>query len=52
MSHTATFSSLLVLIMGIIAVVLAAFSMSEPIYIAIIIGIVLVIEGVVLILSD
>ena len=52
MNATSTFSSLLVLIMGIIAIVLAAFAISEPIYIAIIIGIVLIIEGVALILSE
>lgn len=38
--------------MGIIAIALAAFAISEPIYIAIIIGIVLIAEGVSLILSD
>lgn len=45
------FSSLLVLIMGIIAIALAAFAMANPAYIAIIVGIVLVIEGVTLYLS-
>ena len=50
--HISNFSSILVLIMGIIAIALAAFALNEPIYIAIIIGIVLIIEGVTLILSD
>ena len=45
-------TSILVFIMGIVAILLAAFAISEPIYIAIIIGIVLILEGVVLILSD
>ena len=50
--HVSNFSSILVLIMGIIAIALAIFAINEPIYIAIIIGIVLIIEGVSLILSD
>ena len=36
--------------MGILAIVLAVFSMAQPIYIAIILGIVLIIEGINLIL--
>ena len=52
MSQLSVLTSILVLIMGIIAVALAAFAIAEPIYIAIIIGVVLVIEGVVLLLSD
>lgn len=47
-----TFTSILVLIMGILAIVLAAYAISEPIYIAIIIGIVLILEGVNLFLFD
>lgn len=46
MTRISTFTSILVLIMGILAIALAAFALSEPIYIAIIIGIVLIIEGV------
>ena len=46
MTRVSTFSSILVLLMGIVAIALAAFALSEPIYIAIIIGIVLIIEGV------
>lgn len=46
MTNVSTFSSILVLIMGIIAIALGAFSQNQPIYIAIIIGIVLIIEGV------
>lgn len=46
------FTSILVLIMGIIAIVLAAFSLAQPIYIAIIIGVILVIEGVALLLYE
>jgi uncharacterized membrane protein len=38
--------------MGLLAIALAIFAMSEPIYIAIIIGIVLIIEGIALLLSD
>ena len=45
-----TFASILVLLMGILAIVLAVFSMAQPIYIAIILGIVLIIEGINLIL--
>ncbi|MBQ2653409.1 MAG: DUF308 domain-containing protein [Methanobrevibacter sp.] len=46
MTRFSTFTSILVLIMGIVAIALAAFAVSQPIYIAIIIGIVLIIEGV------
>ena len=52
MSNVSSFTSLLVLIMGIISVALAAFALNEPIYIAMIIGVVLIIEGVTLILSE
>ena len=45
MTKVSTFSSILVLIMGIIAIALAVFALNEPIYIAIIIGVVLIIEG-------
>ena len=52
MGSISTFTSILVLIMGVIAIALAAFSINQPVYIAIIIGIVLIIEGVALILSN
>ena len=45
-------SSLVILIMGIISVVLAAFAMTQPVYIAVIIGIVLVAEGIILLISN
>ncbi len=44
-SSISTFSSILVLVMGIIAIALAAFTITKPVYIAMIIGIVLIIEG-------
>ena len=52
MNRISAFTSILVLIMGIIAIALAVFSLNEPIYIAMIIGVVLIIEGVTLMLSD
>ncbi|WP_407413743.1 DUF308 domain-containing protein [Methanobrevibacter sp.] len=39
-------TSLLILVMGIIAIVLAAYSITEPIYAAILIGLCLIIQGV------
>lgn len=51
MNRMSPFTSILVLLMGIIAIVLAAFAMDQPIYIAIIIGIVLIIEGIMMILE-
>lgn len=51
MTRFSTFTSILVLIMGIITIALAAFALSEPIYVAMIIGIVLIIEGVAMILD-
>ena len=38
-------TSLLILIMGIIAIVLAVYSITEPIYAAILIGLCLIIQG-------
>ena len=52
MTNISTFTSILVLIIGIIAIALAVFSLNQPIYIAILIGIVLIIEGVNLFLFD
>lgn len=46
MTRISTLTSIIVLIMGIVAIALAAFSLNQPVYIAIIIGIVLIIEGV------
>lgn len=46
------FTSILVFVMGIVAIALAAFAMAQPIYIAIIIGVILVIEGVALLFFD
>ena len=51
MTRFSKFTSVLVLIMGILAIVLGAFSLNQPIYIAIIIGIVLIIEGIAMILE-
>ena len=51
MTRFSTFTSILVLIMGIVAIALAAFAVSQPIYIAIIIGVVLIIEGIAMILE-
>jgi uncharacterized membrane protein HdeD (DUF308 family) len=45
-------TSILVIIMGIFAVALAAFAMAQPIYIAIIIGIILIIEGLMILFID
>ena len=47
-----TLTSIMILIMGIITIILGAFSINNPVYVAIIIGICLIIEGVALILSD
>ncbi|MBE6491733.1 MAG: hypothetical protein E7Z82_02215 [Methanobrevibacter sp.] len=45
-NRVSTFTSILVLIMGIIAIALAIFTNNQPIYIAVIIGLVLIIEGI------
>lgn len=45
-SRTSIFSSVLVLIMGILAIAIAIFTIEQPIYIAIIIGVALIIEGI------
>lgn len=52
MTKISTFTSVLVLIMGIVAIALAVFTAEQPIYIAIIIGIVLIIEGINLFLFE
>lgn len=51
-SQVSSFSSILVLIMGIVAIGLAVFSQTQPAFIAVIIGIVLIIEGVAWLLTD
>ena len=45
-------TSLLILIMGIIAIFMAAFSIAEPLYTAILVGICLIMEGITFIASD
>lgn len=45
-SKISVFSSIIVLIMGVVLIALGAFAVKEPIFIAIIIGVVLIIEGV------
>lgn len=52
LTRVSKFSSILVLIMGIVLIALAVFALNNPIYIAIVIGVVLIIEGVGLILED
>ena len=46
-----TFTSIFVLIMGIVAIALATFAMNQPVYIAIIIGVVLIVEGIMMLLD-
>ena len=45
-------TSILVIVMGIIAIALAAFAMAQPIYIAIIIGVILIIEGLMILFFE
>lgn len=52
MDSITNWTSILVLIMGIVSIVLAVFSLSQPVYIAMIIGIVLIIQGATLFLSE
>ena len=52
MTRVSTFSSVLVLLMGILAIALAIFAINQPVYIAILIGIVLIIEGAALLISN
>ena len=51
MNRFSTFTSIFVLLMGIVAIALAAFAMNQPIYITIIIGVVLIVEGIMMILD-
>ncbi len=46
------FTSILILLMGIVAIALAIFASNNPLYLAIIIGIVLIIEGIAYLLDD
>ena len=46
------FTSVFIFVMGIISIALGAFAWTQPIYIAIIIGLILVIKGVALLLFD
>ena len=46
------FTSILILLMGIVAIALAIFAGNHPIYLAILIGIVLIIEGIAYLLDD
>ena len=46
------FTSILILLMGIVAIALAVFAGNNPLYLAIIIGIVLIIEGIAYLLDD
>lgn len=52
LNRISAFTSILVLLMGIVSIALAIFALNQPIYIAIIIGIVLIIEGVSFLLND
>ncbi|WP_462315331.1 DUF308 domain-containing protein [Methanobrevibacter sp.] len=45
-------TSILVIVMGIIAIALAAFAMAQPIYIAIILGVILIIEGLMILFIE
>ena len=51
-SKISNFTSILVLLMGIVAIALAVFAGNNPLYLAIIIGMVLIIEGVAYLLDD
>ena len=51
-SRISNFTSILVLLMGIVAIALAIFTGNNPLYLAIIIGIVLIIEGIAYLLDD
>lgn len=51
-NRISAFTSILVLLMGIVSIALAVFALNQPIYIAIIIGIVLIIEGASFLLTD
>lgn len=52
MNRISLFTSVLVLLMGIVVIALAVFALNQPIYISIIIGIVLIIEGLNFLLDD
>ena len=52
MNRVSAFTSILVLIMGIVLIALAIFTNSQPIFVAIIMGIILIIEGISKIISN
>ena len=51
-SKISNFTSILVLLMGIVAIALGVFAGENPIFLAIVIGIVLIIEGIAYLLDD
>ncbi|AMD17295.1 hypothetical protein TL18_04210 [Methanobrevibacter sp. YE315] len=51
-NRISNFTSILVLLMGIVAIALGVFAANNPLYLAIIIGVVLIIEGISYLLSD
>ena len=51
-SSMSKLSSVLIIIMGIVALYLAAFSISQPLYTAVIVGICLILEGILFLASD
>lgn len=51
-SRISNFTSILVLLMGIVAIALGVFAGENPIFLAIVIGIVLIIEGIAYLLDD
>jgi hypothetical protein len=52
MKRIPAFTSILVLVMGIVMIALAAFAIEQPIYIAILIGVVLIIQGLSMMMID
>ena len=51
-SRISNFTSILVLLMGIVAIALGTFAGNNPLYLAIVIGIVLILEGIAYLLDD
>lgn len=51
-SRVTNFTSILVLLMGIVAIALAIFAGDNPIFLATLIGVVLLIEGIAYLLED
>lgn len=52
MKRIPAFTSILVLVMGIVMIALAAFAIEQPIFIAILIGVVLIIQGLSMMMID